>query len=77
MGAADYYKHGDWNVICDRCGFKRKASQCRYDGYDRNLFVCADRCYDPPHPLDRPYITPDNPHVPIVRPDPTVEYLPD
>lgn len=29
-----YYKHGDWNVICDRSGFKCKRSECKrtWDG---------------------------------------------
>lgn len=29
MGRADFLKLGDWNAICDRCGFKFKASELR------------------------------------------------
>jgi hypothetical protein len=39
----DYYKLGDNNVICDRTGFKVKASKCSYDhgrrGMGNTLFV--------------------------------------
>ena len=33
---ADYYKHGDPNAICERCGHKYKRSQLRktWDGLD-------------------------------------------
>lgn len=68
MGSADYYKHGDWNVICDRCFFKKKASECKKDGYNPSLFVCKI-CYDPPHPLDKINIKEDKQQVPTVRPD--------
>jgi len=42
------YHPGDHYVICDQCGFRRLASECRmqWDG----LFVCADTCYDEKHP---------------------------
>lgn len=35
MGRADFFKGGDYNAICDYCGFKFKASQLRrtWDGY--------------------------------------------
>lgn len=49
MGQADYYKHGDNNAICDRCGFKYKASQLKLEwtGY----YVCP-KCWEPRHPQD-------------------------
>jgi hypothetical protein len=28
MGRADFWNPGDYNVICDRTGFKMKRSQC-------------------------------------------------
>jgi len=36
----NYFKSGDWNVICDRCGFKKKASEVRktWDGF----YVCDE-----------------------------------
>lgn len=71
MGKADMFRHGDWNVICDRCGFKFKASQCQmtWDGY----FVCS-KCWEPRHPQD--FVRPkhDRLRVPIARNDPGVPY---
>lgn len=66
MGKADTYRHGDWNVICDTCGFKFKSSQCQmtWDGY----FVC-DKCYEPRHPQDFVYSKHDRLRVPTSRPD--------
>ena len=66
MGKADFVKHGDWNVICDKCGFKRKASECRMQ-WD-NLFVCKE-CFDVRHPQDSVRGVPDYQAVPIARPD--------
>lgn len=70
MGSADYLKWGDWNVICDRCGFKKKASTCRYDGYNNGLFVCK-RCWKPPHPQEKVTGFTDDTSVPISRPEQT------
>ncbi len=44
-----YYKHGDWNAVCDSCGFQFKASQLRkrWDGF----MVCKDD-WEARHPLD-------------------------
>lgn len=66
MGQADYYRHGSWNVICDRCGFKFKSDQCQmtWDG----LFVC-NKCYEPRHPQDFVFAKHDKLRVPIARPD--------
>jgi hypothetical protein len=49
MGRADYLKLGDWNAICDVCGFKFKASQLllRWDG----LRTCS-RDWEIRNPLD-------------------------
>lgn len=49
MGHADYYKAGDNNCICDRCGFKYKASELKrtWDG----LWVCS-KDWEPRHPQD-------------------------
>ena len=49
MGSRDFYKKGDYNAICDVCGFKRKASELRlrWDGYR----VCAED-WEPRQPQD-------------------------
>ena len=66
MGKSDYVKHGSWNVICDKCGFKRKSSECQMQ-WD-NLFVCLE-CFDVRHPQDAVRGVPENQAVPISRPD--------
>ena len=66
MGRSDFYKPGDWNVICDRCGMKRKASECRTT-WD-NLFVCRE-CWMPRPPQDFVRGVPDDQTVPTARPD--------
>ena len=40
---------GDWAVICDRCGFKFKASQLKQEW--TGLMVCT-KCYEERHPQD-------------------------
>ena len=59
---------GEWNVICDQCGFKFKSSDIRkrWDG----LMVCVDD-WEPRHPLDFIKGREDDPSVPYARPDAT------
>lgn len=59
-------KWGDWNAICDVCGFKFKASQMqkRWDG----LMVCRED-YEIKHPQLMLRVQPDNPSVPWTRPE--------
>ncbi len=66
MGRADFLKLGDFNSICDRCGFKFKASQLREEW--QGLRVCKS-CYEPRHEQDFLKGHPDNPQVPWTRPD--------
>jgi hypothetical protein len=49
MSHIGYYKDGDNNATCDRCGKPFKASQLRRT-WD-NLWVC-DRDWEPRHPQD-------------------------
>ena len=58
---------GEYNVICDRCGGKFKASECRTEW--TGLFVCTRGCWERRHPqLDLPAAH-DDQSVPIARPD--------
>jgi len=50
MGRADHYKHGENNVICDRCGFKFKASELMREW--NGLYTCKIFCWEPRHPQD-------------------------
>ena len=58
---------GDWNCLCDVCGFKFKASDLRqrWDG----AMVCKED-WEPRHPMDYFRGYPDQQGVPWSRPDP-------
>lgn len=43
------YVAGEWNVICDRCGFKKFASELRLEW--TGFRVCSD-CFEHRHPQD-------------------------
>ena len=64
-----YYKSGDWNVICDVCSKKIKASESRkrWDG----LIVCQDD-FEQRHPQDFVKSKEDKISVPFTRPLPTL-----
>jgi hypothetical protein len=73
MGRADYYKHGDNNCLCDRCGRKRKASTLRatWDG----LMVCRDTCWEPRHPQDFVRGKPERIAPDVLRPEPPDSFV--
>ena len=60
------YRPGDWNMICDVCGFKIKASESmhRWDGFR----VCK-KDWEPRHPLDFIKVPVEKQGVPFSRPD--------
>lgn len=64
------YVHGEWNAICDVCGFKFKSSDLReqWNG-DIKLMVCKDD-YESRHPMDN-YEGPIGPegNIPWSKPD--------
>lgn len=65
-------KWGDWNAICDCCGFKFKASELRerWDG----LMVCPED-WESRHPQDFLRVRGDNPSVPWTRPESDDEFI--
>lgn len=65
MGKRDYYKRGEWNAICDRCGAKFKSGEMRME-WD-NLWVCKE-CWEPRQPQDFVRGLKDDQTVPISRP---------
>jgi len=67
-----YLKLGDWNAICDVCGFKYKASEMRrrWDG----VYVCKYD-WEPRHSQELVRVVPDNPTVPFTRPRPTDTFI--
>ena len=66
MAASSWYKHGDYNAVCDVCGFEFKASKMRKNW--QGLFV-DDACYEPRHPLDFIRTRPEKASVPVARPE--------
>lgn len=60
-------KIGDWNAICDVCGFEYKASQLkkRWDG----LMVC-EKDFEHRHPSDLYRFTSREKSPPWTRPEP-------
>ncbi len=58
---------GNWNAICDICGFKFKASELRKT-WD-NLMVCQQD-YEIKHPQLTIRVRGDNPAVAWTRPEP-------
>lgn len=61
----DNYKKGDYNVYCDRCGDRYKASECRLEW--NGLFVCKD-CFEIRQPQDFVKAVREKGSVPIARP---------
>jgi len=68
LGHADYYAPGQWNAICDRCGFKFKSGELRLE-WD-NLRVCK-ACWEPRQPQDFVRGVKDKQTPPWTRPEPT------
>lgn len=67
----NWFKSGEYNAICDVCGFKRKDNQLipRWDG----LMVCSpivkQGCWEPRHPQDFIRPIPDQKALPWTRPE--------
>lgn len=71
MGKADFFRLGDWNVICDRCGRKRKGSEMSQMWY--GTWVCPEH-WEPRQPQDFVKALPENPTPPFVR-QPAPEFV--
>jgi hypothetical protein len=73
-----YGTSGDWNVYCDRCGFKYPRSQCAYEHSfgNRTYLVCLVRCWEKQHPQEFVRGIPDRQFVPDVRSRDGSETLP-
>jgi hypothetical protein len=64
---------GSWNVVCDRCGLKRKNYQLRQEW--TGLMVCADTCYETRHPQTLINTRSENISVSWSRPEPEDVYI--
>ena len=69
MGRADFRKVGDYNGLCDVCGFKYKFSQLRlrWDG----LYTCKED-WNPRQPQDFVKGIADPAPPPVTRTDPAI-----
>ena len=67
-----YFVSGTWNVICDVCGHKFKATEMRkrWDG----LLVC-DKDYETDHPQKFIRVQADGQSVPDPRPRPADDFV--
>lgn len=63
---------GQWNCICDRCGFKFKSPELRKDW--QNLMVC-NACFELRNQQDFLRIKPEKVAPPWVRPQPTDTFV--
>lgn len=70
--AKPFLKWGDWNAICDICGFRFKASELTKDW--QGLMVCKQD-YEQRHPQDFLRVRPDNPAVPWSRPEGADQFI--
>lgn len=61
---------GKWNVICQRCGFKRTNNDVIRESRT-NLLVCRDTCFEPIHPQEFIKSKADKQSVSFTRPKPT------
>ena len=61
------YIPGNYWMICDRCGTRFRKSDMREEW--TGLMVCKKGCFQTRHPQDFVSSIPDDPSVPVSRPD--------
>lgn len=62
----NYLELGQWNVICDRCGFQFKSGMIKDEW--TGLKVCKE-CWESRHPQTLIQVPKDDPSIPWGRPD--------
>ena len=77
MGRADYYAHGDHNVICDASGFKVKASECRMNADGRFIHRDFWDAGKNGHPQRFVRARKDKQSVAIARPEQADQFIED
>lgn len=66
------YKPGEWNVTCDRTGFKIKSGNTRKEW---NGKIVRKESWEPRHPQDFVRAIPDFPGVRDARPVPEYRFV--
>ena len=67
-----YYSKGEWNALCQRCGFKFKSGDLSREW--TGLRVCGD-CWEPRHPQDHTRGVRDRQSPPWTSPEPVDVFL--
>ena len=77
MGHSNHYVHGQWNAVCDRCGFKYKSGKLALEW--TGLRVCrgagTNNCWEQRNPQDFVKGRADNQSPPWTRPEPDDDFL--
>lgn len=68
MPVKNYYVAGQWNVVCQRCGFRFKSGELQQEW--TGLRVCS-KCYEPRHPQTLIKVPEERSSVPWTSPEPT------
>lgn len=71
MTELNNYEHGQWNAVCDRCGFEYKSRQLskEWNGLRTCKGAGTNECWEPRHPQDFVRGKIDNQTVPWTRPE--------
>ncbi len=64
--SGNYFKAGDWNAICDLCGFRYKASELKKNW--KGEMVCPSD-FELRHPQEFVRVRPEKISVPWARPE--------
>lgn len=68
----NYLVLGQWNSICDRCGFKYKSAMLQREW--TGLMVCS-YCLEPRHPQDFLRVAKEQISPPWARPEPQDTFI--
>lgn len=69
----NYLVLGEWNVVCQRCGFKYKSSMLRREW--TGLMVC-ETCWEPKHPQLMIKVPEEKISPPWKSPEPEDQFVP-
>lgn len=66
------FERGQWNAVCDRCGFEYKARQLQleWNGLRTCKGASTNNCWEPRHPQEYVKGVADRQNPPWTRPEP-------
>lgn len=73
----NFFESGNWNFICEVCGFKRKATEGveRWDGFMVCKPTIKKGCWEMRHPQDLIRPIPDQQKLPWTRPEASDQFI--